>query len=121
MSKIYIVYSSEGVCEDYHEWPEKAFFNKEDAIKFSKQLDKAHELIKPDFVDDKFEDIYDEGWSSEFLTDCNRADYEKHMVKYLQEHGYPDFDKDKLKLYNEYECNRYQMYHPCHIIELDLE
>lgn len=121
MSKIYIVFSSEGVCEDYHEWPEKAFFNKEDAIKFSKQLDKEHELIKPDFVDDKFEDTYDEGWSSEFLTDCNRTDYEKRMVKYLQEHGYPDFDENKLAIYDNYEWRRCQAFHPCNIVELDLE
>ena len=121
MSKIYIVYSSEGVCEDYHKWPEKAFFNKEDAIKLPKQLATAHELIKPDFVDDAFEDAYDEGWSSECVPNDNEHDYEERMVKYLQEHGYPDFTTDKLALYDDYEWRRYQTFHPCNIVELDLE
>lgn len=57
MSKVYIVKSSCGEYEDYSCWNEKAFLNKEDAIKYANELDGLH-FDKPSFITDKFEQDY---------------------------------------------------------------
>lgn len=137
MSKIYVVASCSGMYEDYREWEEKAFTNREDAVKFAKELDYYHEHLKPDFVDDNFDNVYDDAsWeapefnpSFKYQDDPDKwvAERDKYnekcmefILSYMKERGYPKLTMEMLKEYDDYDTFRYEVFHPCIIKEVEL-
>lgn len=132
---IYMVKSSSGVYEDYREWNEKAFTNKEDAEKYAKELDDLHQA-KPQFVTDEFIEAYDQcyddapdwGEGPKYIEDPeayhrwveekNRQN-DEHIIKTMYKKGFY-VTESMLQQYEEWESNRYNDWHECDVEELEL-
>lgn len=131
---IYIVQSTSYDSENYSTWNEKAFFNKEDAEKFAKELDQIHHRI-PDFVTPEFEKAYDECCDS-FERDYfpgKRATEEyfkwvieqdkkqiQHLITEMLKKGFI-FTEEMNFEYEEYLSNLYQKYDDCIIEAIEIE
>lgn len=134
--KIYIVKSSRGGYEDYHEWNEKAFYKKEDAEKYTKELDKEYNY-KPEFITDSFEKAYRDAeyeapdWPDyEEPISYNSEEYQKYLednleaecnftINYLKDKGF-EVTKEMLDTYENWISYQYDKYYPCKIEELEL-
>lgn len=136
MSKIYIVISSCGQYEDYHHWNEKAFLNKNDAIKYAKELDKLHS-DKPAFITDEFEKILNDcefelpDWEDFPGDDIKEKDkyfkwqeeQEQKQNKLLFEMMYQRGQFITQEMYDQYiswKDNEYNDYFDCKVEELEL-
>ena len=140
--KIYIVLSSEGLCEAYGEWIEKAFCRKKDAVAYAKQLDKEHNP-KPVFKDSLWdraeeewcsmnEEKYGENW------DDSPYDYkeerEKHdqfykeleerkdafMLDYINHHSKKQYTIEDIAKHKLYDDNYMFQWYPCEVKEIIL-
>lgn len=133
---IYVVKSSKGSYEDYREWIEKAFYKKEDAEKYAKELDIQHNFT-PDFITDEFETAFreadyetpewpeyngEEGYNSkEYQEYCkvNReADY-NFIINYLKDKGF-EVTREMIDTYEKWESDQYDTYYQSIIEEVEL-
>lgn len=134
MPKIYIVQSSHGEYEDYRETNEKAFYNKEDAEKYAKELDKKHNDT-PDFITDAFTLAYDNIFTPEWPDPpCNPFDdYDKYQVwlkemidndrKFIINEMYKQgffVTEQMIDVYDEWYENQYTDWHDCIVEEIEL-
>lgn len=135
MSNVYIVISSEGEYEDYREYNEKAFYNKEDAEKYCKELDEKHNY-KPEFITDKFEEAYEEAYNSlpdwDLKANSNedlKTYYDniikqgekdiQYIISEMNKQGF-NVNEDMIEKYKEWESNLYYEWYPCKIEEIEL-
>lgn len=135
--KIYVVKSSCGEYEDYSIWNEKAFYKKEDAEKYAKELDTKHRE-KPSFITDDFiNNLYDceyrvPEWAS-YEGPTNPIDVDEYrkwvreqqnkeielLIKYMAERGH-ELTKEKYEIFEEWNENAYREWHDCSIEELEI-
>lgn len=135
--KIYVVKSSRGEWEDYLVWNEKAFYKKEDAEKYAKELDAKHRA-KPSFITDSFENDMMEGdeltpdWppydgptspvDMEHYSQWVKEQQQKEMdflVNFMNEKGH-NVTVENLTDYYEWESNSYHDWHDCRVEELEI-
>ena len=133
---IYVVKSSKGSYEDYSEWIEKAFYKKEDAKKYARELDLQHSFI-PDFVTDEFEAAFQEAnyeapeWpeyngkgsynSKEYQEYCKvntEAGY-NFIINYLKDKGF-EVTREMIDTYEKWDSDQYDTYYPSTIEEVEL-
>ena len=81
---IYAVVSSKGSYDDYCEWVEKCFTNKDDAYEFAKEVDKSH--------------IYDHSLTDEIFNEVDNHFYDDffdiELNKFCEEHNIPNNDDE---------------------------
>ena len=93
--KIYVVLSSEGQWEDYHEWIEKAFRRKKDAEAYAKQLDKEHNP-KPVFKDRLWDEAEESWWSmneEKYGKDWDLSPYDYKEEKEKNDQFYKELEE----------------------------
>lgn len=140
--KIYLVTSSEGQYEDYHEWVEKAFVDKSQAEEFAKQLDVLHRA-KPEFITEEFANALDESnyeWdeltdddpkyespkyleSTQEEKDAFYTWYNNEYIQFLINSMYKKgffVTEYMLKQHDEWESNSYTDWHNCSVEEITL-
>lgn len=134
MSKIYIVQSSHGEYEDYRETNEKAFYNKEDAEKYAKELDARHRQT-PEFITEDFISAYNEIIPPEWPdAPCkpyeNRELYQswlqgmiqrerQFVIQEMYKQGF-FLTEHMIDTYEDWEDNQYIDWHDCTIEEIEL-
>ena len=148
--KCYIVISSEGVYEDYHEYIERVYFDKDKAEQYAKELDKFHDDSQINPLTEKQERIYDkveyevanmdkfdfnnvrkrcpvykridDPIAYDNFWNENEEELQNTILEKLQQ--YPEFGttytRDDMRKYKEYLSSMYCEWHKTRVVEKEI-